>query len=186
MEISEIQNQKEMRIKKYDVALATRNFEIELFWRRSLFFWGFIASAFIGYSALIKAESSLAVVIACFGFICSLSWTLVNRGSKRWQENWEVIVSEIEDDVTGSLFKETREKENKHFWLGARKFSVSKITIALSDFTVMIWVSLMGHHLMKLCQISLSVSVNNIFYILAIIGSILFAIAMVYFGKSSD
>ncbi|MDN4706295.1 hypothetical protein QYZ43_11240 [Vibrio parahaemolyticus] len=27
-----------MKLKKYDVALATRNFEIELFWKRSVFF----------------------------------------------------------------------------------------------------------------------------------------------------
>ncbi|WP_444861012.1 RipA family octameric membrane protein [Vibrio splendidus] len=29
----------------YKVAIATRNFEIDLYWKRSLFFWGFIATA---------------------------------------------------------------------------------------------------------------------------------------------
>lgn len=136
--------------KRYDVALATRNFEIELFWKRSLFFWGFIASAFIGYATLIKTNSSLAIVIACFGFICSFAWTLVNRGSKRWQENWDIIVGELEKDITGSLFHERREKESQQCWLKARKFSVSKITIALSDFTVVTWLSIMSHYLIKL------------------------------------
>jgi len=71
-----------VKLKKYDVALATRNFEIELFWKRSLFFWGFIASAFVGYATLVKEHLALAVLIACFGFVCSVAWSLVNRGSK--------------------------------------------------------------------------------------------------------
>ena len=33
------------------VAIAARSQEIELFWKRSLFFWGFIASAFVGYAS---------------------------------------------------------------------------------------------------------------------------------------
>jgi hypothetical protein len=32
---------------RFDVAVQVRNFEIELFWKRSLFFWGFISAAFI-------------------------------------------------------------------------------------------------------------------------------------------
>ena len=78
--------EKGMKNKKYDVALVTRNFEIELFWKRSLFFWGGIASAFVGYATLVKDKPSLAILIACFGFVCSVAWSLVNRGSKYWQE----------------------------------------------------------------------------------------------------
>ena len=171
--------------KQYDVALATRNFEIELFWKRSLFFWGFIASAFIGYATLKNINSSLAVVIACFGFICSFAWTLVNRGSKRWQENWEILVGELEKDITGSLFKERREKENKKTWLSARNFSVSKITIALSDFTVIVWLSLMASHLIEALEIS-SLLCLRFVPIAVIIGSLLFALAILKYGKSSD
>jgi len=171
--------------KRYDVALATRNFEIELFWKRSLFFWGFIASAFIGYATLIKANSSLAIIIACFGFICSFSWTLVNRGSKRWQENWEIIVGELEKDITGSLFHERREKKHEQNWLKARKFSVSKITIALSDFTVIVWLSLMSYHVLKIFPLPWNMPIKYL-PIVAIIGSIVFAICMYRCGKSSD
>ena len=39
------------KAKRYDVSLQTRNFEIDLFWKRALFFWGFIAAAFIAFAA---------------------------------------------------------------------------------------------------------------------------------------
>jgi hypothetical protein len=42
--------------KRFEVALQTRNFEIDLFWKRSLFFWGFISAAFVGYAALRQSE----------------------------------------------------------------------------------------------------------------------------------
>lgn len=171
--------------KKYDVALATRNFEIELFWKRSLFFWGFIASAFVGYATLMKDNSSLAVLIACFGFVCSVAWSLVNRGSKYWQENWESIVANIEDDITGSLFKERSGQQKKGIWLSSRKFSVSKVAIALSDFTSLIWLALMCYHLFKSVPISICMQ-SNWLTILAVSGSIIFTVIMAVAGRSSD
>jgi len=171
--------------KKYEVALATRNFEIELFWKRSLFFWGFIASSFIGYATIVKDNPSLAVVIACFGFVCSVAWSLVNRGSKYWQENWETIVANIEDDVTGSLFKERQEQKNKGIWLSSRKFSVSKVTIALSDFTIIIWLALMSYHLLKILPTPAFIT-SNLLIILAVAFSVIFSIVMAIAGRSSD
>lgn len=178
-------NEEDMNIKKYDVALATRNFEIELFWKRSVFFWGFIAAAFVGYATLVKDKPSLAIIIACFGFVCSVAWSLVNRGSKYWQENWESIVGKIEDNVTGSLFKDRGERQQKGIWLSSRRFSVSKVTIALSDFTSLIWFSLMSYHLLKILKPSIIIESNTLIA-LAIIGSIIFAIAMACIGRSSE
>src|SRR6267143_1930747 len=71
--------------KRFDVSVQIRNFEIDLFGKRSLFFWGFISAAFVGYAAL--RQSELRIVVACFGMVCSCAWTLVNRASKFWQEN---------------------------------------------------------------------------------------------------
>ncbi len=175
----------ENKKRNFEVALATRNFEIELFWKRSIFFWGFIASSFVGYASLIKSSSNLAVVIACFGFVCSLAWTLVNRGSKRWQENWEIIIDNMDDDITGGIFKLKELKTDSNFWLSARKFSVSKITIALSDFTVIIWASLLLFHLCKLCLTVKVVSINAL-PILAILLTFAFVLFMFNQSKSSD
>mgnify|MGYP006277934093 CR=1 FL=1 len=170
---------------KYDVALATRNFEIELFWKRSLFFWGFIASAIVGYATLIKDNESLAVVVACFGFVCSVAWSLANRGSKYWQENWESIVAQLEDDVTGKLFKSRAVQQKKGVWLTSRKFSVSKVTIALSDFTVLMWLSLIMYHLVKEIVIA-EYPISNCLVVLVVVLSILFAIIMAIAGRSSE
>ena len=119
--------------KRFDVSVQIRNFEIDLFWKRSLFFWGFISAAFIGYAAL--RQSELRIAVACFGMVCSFAWTLVNRGSKYWQESWETKVERFELPVTGALFAaEEVPQSSKGCWLRGRKYSVSKLAIALSDY----------------------------------------------------
>ncbi|OJF70351.1 hypothetical protein BK026_17085 [Alteromonas sp. V450] len=175
---------KKTQDKAFEVALATRNFEIELFWKRSVFFWGFIASSFVGYASLIKASSGLSVVIACFGFVCSFAWALVNRGSKRWQENWELIVADLEDEVTGSLFTKRESKCKGTSWLSARNYSVSKVTIALSDFTVLIWLALIVWHVMRqFCSAQIS---ESVVVLMISVASIIYAVLIAVKGRSSD
>jgi hypothetical protein len=117
--------------KRFDVSVQIRNFEIDLFWKRSLFFWGFISAAFVGYAAL--GQSDLRIVIACFGLVCSCAWTMVNRGSKYWQESWETKAERNEAPVTGVLFaKEETPQSYKGWWFSGRQYSVSKLAIALS------------------------------------------------------
>jgi len=124
-------------VRRFKVSVQTRNFEIGLFWSRSLFFWGFISAAFIGYAAL--RQSELRVLVACFGMVCSLAWTLVNRGSKYWQEVWETKVERFEPPVTGPLFSVEEDAQDKGCWLRGRKYSVSKLAIALSDYVFLLW-----------------------------------------------
>ena len=131
--------EREKIIKKYEVANDTRKFEIDLFWKRSLFFWGFIASVFVGYAYFYDKNPVISTLIANFGLVCSLCWTLANRGSKYWQENWEIHVTKIEDQVTGPLYKINNPRLKKGFW-GAWRYSVSKLAIALSDYVILIWV----------------------------------------------
>jgi hypothetical protein len=136
-------------IKAFETAFETRKLEILLFWKRSLFFWGFIASAFIAYAWLHRFSSDISVLIACFGFACSVAWSLGNRGSKYWQESWETKTQEImkrwetEDDKikVSDIFFKQEAIQKKGCWLQARKFSVSKLAIALSDYTIFLWLS---------------------------------------------
>jgi len=126
-----------------DVSLRLRQLEIELFWKRSLFFWGFIASSFAAFIIVAK-ETNLrrdySILIASFGFICSLCWSLINRGSKRWQENWEQNAKLYGKNIVGNLLNIPRPIQKKGWWLGARAFSPSKLAIALSDYTIFLWV----------------------------------------------
>jgi hypothetical protein len=154
----------------YKIAIETRNFEIELYWKRSLFFWGFIATAFIGYGSLIVGKQpNLAFAVACFGVICSLCWTLVNRGSKYWQEHWEAKVTDFECKLGDiDLFRaEDKLDDTKSKWLGAKKFSVSRISIALSDFTLVVWSGLVIERLLNLLFSDIELSTELKIYTLS-------------------
>jgi hypothetical protein len=126
--------------KRFEVALQTRQFEIELFWKRALFFWGFIAAAFVAVAALKDERPILSLIIAGFGVVCSFAWALVNRGSKYWQEQWESKIGKVEDFVTGPLFDVSEPAQEKGSWLRGRQYSVSKVAIAVSDYVLFVWV----------------------------------------------
>jgi hypothetical protein len=146
LDVSRVPYNNKPEILKY--AVEMRKFEIERFWHRSLFFWGFIGAAFVAYSQTAGKADSLTpqnvtqFLVACFGLVCSVAWTLQNRGSKYWQEAWEAKVESVEWDVLRvNLFSNREPRQTKGFW-GAQPFSVSRLAIALSDFTVLVWVAL--------------------------------------------
>jgi hypothetical protein len=135
----------DQRKREFDLAVDALKLEVTLFWRRSVFFWGFISAAFIAYSALFRSrDTEMPFIISCFGFVCSVAWTLVNRGSKYWQEAWEQKLERVEQEVLGRPFFKEREEtlKKKGVVWGARHFSVSGLAIALSDFVVVIWIGL--------------------------------------------
>ncbi|MFZ3323723.1 MAG: hypothetical protein WA190_15225 [Usitatibacter sp.] len=144
--------------KRFDVAVASRNFEIDLFWKRSLFFWGFISAAFIGFATARASEASeVSVALATFGAICSAAWTLVNRGSKYWQEAWEQKVERSELQYLGAaLFAAEEDRLDKGVWLSARKYSVTKLAIALSDYIFLLWLCFMALESARFFEIDLS------------------------------
>ena len=176
-----------MLMAAYETAVETRKLEIELFWSRSLFFWGFIASAFVAYATLRRYNSDISVIVACFGFVCSVAWSLGNRGGKFWQESWETKVERIEPSVTGAMFAQPEEvQDHKNFWLRGRRFSVSKLAIALSDYTIILWLAIIVWETIRLfgaaslvaCAKPLSIAVFISF-------SILYGLALLIAGRST-
>jgi hypothetical protein len=133
----------EKKSKLHNFAAETLHNEVERFWKRSLFFWGFIAASFVGYGVLAdKSDPSLLLAMSCFGLVCSVAWTLVNRGSKYWQNVWEEKLKSTEDDALGrKIFAEYVENPQQGLWGGSR-YSVTRLTIALSDFAVLVWLVL--------------------------------------------
>lgn len=91
-----------------DRAHDLRRFEIENYWRRATYFWGFQLVAF-GAGALTAFRGEvfppLVLVVAVLGAITSWAAVLTARGSKFWQENWEAHVDLLEDEVEGLLHK---------------------------------------------------------------------------------
>ncbi len=189
---------------KFKVSLETRNFEIELFWKRSLFFWGFIASAFLAFATLEKDNSNYAIVIANFGMVCSFAWTLANRGSKFWIDNWEDKLFSYENYLEKGFFSKPGIIRYKSLLYYKRRFSVSKLAIALSDFTFSIWLGIVivktlnSLSIIKIFKILNSFSnlkmLNGLLLIFSklsinefsLIFSILFIIYMLFFCKGKD
>jgi hypothetical protein len=125
-----------------------RKFEIDLYWKRAAYFWTFIAAAFAGYVVVHNDTQNFtaAYTITCLGFMFSLAWYFVNRGSSAWQRNWEAHVDLLEDEVMGPLHKTVINRDNYEFrdFAGPYGFSPSRINQILSLIVSVIWLFLMG------------------------------------------
>ena len=123
-------------------AAETRRFEIERLWQRSLFFWTVLGAAFVAYGVMEGKSPRASLVISCFGIVAALAWSLQNRGAKYWQEAWGRKTNAHQRIVLGlDLFRAKEPVDNKG-WFGAARYSVSRLAIILSDFTVVIWLLL--------------------------------------------
>lgn len=133
---------KEQKEKTFDHASDVRKFEIDLFWKRSLFFWTFIGAALVAYAALMRErKDELPFAVACFGGLCSLAWTLANRGSKFWQETWENKQRDAELGALGVSISKIPANTKREWW-GPWRYSVSRLTISVSDLTFLVWIFL--------------------------------------------
>ncbi|WP_318345685.1 RipA family octameric membrane protein [Flagellimonas baculiformis] len=135
--------------KTLEIALETRKFEIELYWKRSTYYWAFIASSFAGYFVVLnlKDHKELTIVVSTIGLFFSIGWYLANRGSKFWQKNWEAHVDLLEDEEIGPLFGTILNpipiKLGK--LAGEYPFSVSKINQILSFGIILTWVYIFSY-----------------------------------------
>lgn len=85
-----------------------RKFEIENYWKRSTYFWGFQIVTFGALAFAVKdgsAQPGLTVPASMLGIITAIAALLSASGSKFWQENWEGHVDFLEDDFEGRLHK---------------------------------------------------------------------------------
>jgi hypothetical protein len=72
-----------------------------------------------------RAEFSSIYVVTCLGFLFSLAWYFVNRGSGAWQRNWESHVDLLEDEIMGPLYKTTLNRHTYKFHHIAEPFSAT-------------------------------------------------------------
>ena len=179
------------------VALDVRKFEIELYWKRTTYFLSFITVMAGAYAAVFssdfpKKEITL-LVVASIGLVFSLSWFLANRGSKKWQENWENHVDLLENNVHGPLFKTilSRPKADDavtqlaNLIIGPSSYSVSKINQLLSFYVTIIWFILFIFHMFpfnceKTCTVNFSVAKCIIFSVTVITIFFAFTITKTY------
>ncbi len=134
----------EFGINLYDKVLDLRKFEIENFWKRTLFFWGTIAMIYVGFFN--SKLNEYQIVLPLIGLLFNLIFSLSTRGSKYWQEHWETIAIVYENELNFSFFNYNTQsiinKSSKSKLTKPYRFSVSKLTMLLSDLSVLLWVFL--------------------------------------------
>ena len=160
----------------YKKAWENRNYEIDKFWTRAAYFWGFIVLIFGGYVTIITSvnikhvtDMHLDLYLLSLGLLFSLAWWLVIKGSKCWQENWENHIDYLENFVSGPIYKTV-------FYRQQRFYSVSKLNEIMSVAVFFVWIALYCQKIYNQYEFSLS----HIDWIttLTIIVTGLFALAM--------
>lgn len=171
----------------YDKAWENRNYEIDKFWSRALYFWGFIAATFVAYTAIITSENSqmqkikesnIDICILALGVIFSLAWWLVIRGSKRWQENWEKHIDYLEDYVSSPIYKTI-------YYSGKTYFSVSKISEYMAITFLGVWIFLLVQTLSDRYCFSCEIVKIDWIATLIIVGMFVMIVVMVKRGKTN-
>ncbi len=119
-------------------AYEQRKFEIEHYWKRATYFWGFQVAIFATFGLVWKDDGTthapgLLLALASIGLATAIANAFSARGSKFWQENWEKHIDMLEDEIEGRL--------HKMVWLdeGDMSFSVSGVNQALNDCFVAFW-----------------------------------------------
>ena len=163
---------------RYEAATQARQFEIDLFWKRSLFFWGFQAAALVALAATHDKSPWLAVAVASFGSMCAWVWTLANRGSKYWYESWEKKLQSAEVMLTGPLFSEIEPEKDPEKWLSSKRYSVSRLAIGLSDYAVVFWLTLLSYEVASQWGCSVRPAVHTTLASLFVAGSVVYALVL--------
>lgn len=104
---------------EFEYSLKQRNFEIDLFWKRSWFFGALILAEVAAFYKLKTDNNFLfpSVTICFITCLTSLAQCLMNRGSKYWQERWEYMTMNRETALNIELTKLKKFKnENIEKW----------------------------------------------------------------------
>ena len=128
--------------KALEIALDTRKFEIELYWKRTAYFVLFIGAIFVGYYNVFSNSKShgASLFIAALGFLLSLLWYMANRGSKFWQENWEAHIEELSTYLGTPIFGIIKSRKDPICKvMGHYPFSVSKVNQMVSLIITISW-----------------------------------------------
>lgn len=89
-------------------ALDNFRYEKEMYWKKSVFFWTFIALSFSGLfvtNAVMQHPAFYQFIVCCIGAVISFAWVAITLGSKYNQQKWCRIVHALEDEAFGPLFK---------------------------------------------------------------------------------
>lgn len=162
-------------------AYELRDFEITHYWKRAQYFWSFLAVIYAGFFASLIASSKgnkidieYVLIICSIGCVFSFAWYLVNRGSKRWQEHWEIVINDLEDKLNKPLYSLKPRVEISLF--NAGNFSVSRINITVSFIVFISWITLWFFT-------AINYGENNLLSYLIFLFSIICVLSIYFLGK---
>lgn len=142
--------EKEKLEEAFKIALDTRKFEIELYWKRTGYFVLFIGAVFVGYYTNYGSQQKevLLLILSSLGFLLSLLWYIANRGSKFWQENWEAHIEALSTHLGIPIFGIIKYSEStKSDFMKEYPFSVSKVNQMVSLIVTASWLLLFSLNL---------------------------------------
>lgn len=138
LKIRENESEKEKRKAALERAYNLRNFEIEHYWKRATYFWGFQIAIFAAFGFLWKGDTTngwplIGGALSSLGILTAIANSLSSCGSTFWQRNWERHIDMLEDEFEGRLYKTV--------WLheGSVSFSVSRVNRTLSYCFIGFW-----------------------------------------------
>ena len=153
------------KLENWKMAWHGRDFELSHLWQRSIFITTFIILIYTGYGAIclnffkcnFKLEEFLffianivSIFIAILGYILSLLYIMIGKGSKYWYERYEEYILDIEKDsdinVMDSLYERYFKVNKSLLTRDAGKYSVSKINIMLGQISACIWFFILVVH----------------------------------------
>ena len=180
------------RLEVIKIILDTRKFEIDLYWKRSTYFFALIGALYAGFFTLfasfkeneLETQNKLKILflLNSLGVVFSIGWYFVNRGSKFWQLNWEKHIAMMEDSIIGPLFKT---RISMSYYSSIQKlinptapftFSVTRINQVLSLTVLLSWLATFFYMADKYLEFSWSLN----FYTWLIIITIVEIFALVF------
>lgn len=138
----------ELKKLEFEKSLELRNFEIDNFWKRGWFFGALLLAIATGYAQnkMIQQPLFSPVYLSFIAVLITLIQSLMNRGSKYWQERWEYKTKNKESalgiDVTKTEKFNKNEKcyieyciryKNEFCLARGKRFSVTKLTFLVWD-----------------------------------------------------
>jgi len=141
-----------------------RSFEISNLWQRSIFLSAIIVIFFTAYGYLVKEFmnketndlilNEICCFLALFGFIFSIIWIMMAKGSKAWYEVYENNICTIEKEKKLNISQKylmgkqcTPFNLDSNIFTGnAGKYSVSRLNIFIGQILTLIWFIIMSIH----------------------------------------
>lgn len=148
-----------------DTFYHLRDFEISNLWQRSLFLSAFLVLLFTVYGNIVygifKGDytnelvlSEICCGLALTGFMFSLIWIMMGKGSKAWYEIYESRICEIEKEGDLGIPEKYRMGASTSQWgldeniftNKAGKYSPSKLNIMIGRVLAIIWFIILVIH----------------------------------------